>query len=70
MEVIRGSDLNLSKMELGNVASPLLSEEKALNLQVQDITIQLNALSALLIEKGLITREELVSMVYQKKMGL
>jgi type IV pilus assembly protein PilB len=35
-----------------------------------DAKIRLEALTALLIEKGLITREELLNMIYQKKMGL
>ena len=34
-----------------------------------DAKIHLEALTALLIENGLITRDELVSMIYQKKMG-
>jgi hypothetical protein len=37
---------------------------------LQEGRMRLDALSTLLIEKGLITREELVSMIYQKKMGL
>jgi hypothetical protein len=70
MEIIHGSDLNLSKVELGNEACPLLSNEKAFNLEVQDNKMRLDALIAILIEKGLITREELSSMVYLKKMRL
>jgi len=70
MEIIHGSDLNVSNVESGDVTLPLLSKEINLNLEIQDIKIQLNALTALLIEKGLVTREELVSMIYQKKMGL
>lgn len=35
-----------------------------------DSRVRFDALTALLIEKGLITREELVSMIYQKKIGL
>jgi hypothetical protein len=70
MEIIHGSNLNMTKMESGNTASPLLSKEKALNLEVQDNKTRLDALIALLVEKGLITREELASMIYQKKMGL
>jgi hypothetical protein len=37
---------------------------------LQDCKIRIDALTTLLIEKGIITRDELVSMVYQKKMGL
>jgi len=70
MEIIHGSDLNMPKMELDDLASPLLLKEKTLNLEVQDNKMRFDALITLLIEKDLITREELVSMIYQKKMGL
>jgi hypothetical protein len=35
-----------------------------------DNKVRFDALISLLIEKGLITRDEFVSMIYQKKMGL
>jgi len=70
MEIIRGSDLSMPKPEAGGANSPILSREESVNQALQDSRMRLDALSTLLIEKGLITREELVSMIYQKKMGL
>jgi type IV pilus assembly protein PilB len=70
MEIIRGSDLSMPKPEAGGANSPLLSREESVNQALQDNRMRLDALSTLLIEKGLITREELVSMIYQKKMGV
>jgi type II secretion system (T2SS) protein E len=70
MELIRGSDLNMPKLEVGGAHSPILSKEDSVNQALQDSRMRLDALSTLLIEKGIITREELVSMIYQKKMGL
>jgi len=70
MEIIHGSELLMPKGESGDVASPLLSKGTVSTQDVQDNRIRFDALVSLLIEKGLITREELVSMVYQKKRGL
>jgi len=70
MEIIRGSGLNIQNVEPGNAASPLPLKPNDLYLEAQDIKIRLNSLLALLIEKGLIAREELVTMIYQKKTGL
>ena len=70
MEIIRGSDLSMPKPEAGGANSPILSKDELVNQALQDSRMRLDALSTLLIEKGLITREELVSMIYQKKMGL
>jgi len=70
MEIIYGSDLNMPKMESSEVAPPLLSKGKASHEELQDIKMRLDALIALLIENGLIARDELASMIYQKKTGL
>jgi hypothetical protein len=70
MEIIRGSDLNLPKSPASDAASPVLSPEDNAQQSSEDSRMRLDALIALLIEKGLISREELVRMVYQKKMGL
>ncbi len=71
MEVIHGSDLGL-KQEAATGAAPTdVSSKDELEQQAMiDAEIRLEALTALLIEKELITRDELVSMIYQKKMGL
>jgi hypothetical protein len=68
MEIIRGSDLNAKKPE--NASSPILPAEEAAQQTMLDNKIRFDALISLLIEKGLITRDEFVSMIYQKKMGL
>ena len=68
MEIIRGSDLNI-KMEPDR-GSPILPREEAAQQTLVDNKIRIDALISLLIEKGLITRDELVSMIYQKKIGL
>ena len=70
MEIIRGSDLSMPKPEEDSTHSPLLSREESVNQTLQDTRMRIDALASLLIEKGLISREELVSMIYQKKMGL
>jgi type IV pilus assembly protein PilB len=70
MEIIRGSDLSMPKPEAGSAQSSRLSREESVTQALQEGRMRLDALSTLLIEKGLITREELVSMIYQKKMGL
>jgi hypothetical protein len=70
MEIIHGSDLNMSRRDANDQNSPILSKEESLNQALQDSKTRIDALSTLLIEKGLISREELVSMIYQKKMGL
>jgi type IV pilus assembly protein PilB len=70
MEIIRGSDLNMQKTEGHGADSPILSREESAQQALTDSRIRFDALTALLIEKGLITREELVSMIYQKKIGL
>jgi len=70
MEIIHGSDLNMQKDAENDVKSPILSKDELAQQALQDIKIRLEALATLLIEKGLIGRDELVSMIYQKKMGL
>jgi MshEN domain len=70
MEIIHGSDLNMPKVETNDKDSPILSREESQSQAYQDSRTRIEALIALLIEKGLITRDELVSMIYQKKMGL
>jgi len=70
MEIIRGSDLNMPRTEVSEPNSPFQSNEESLNQALRDSKTRIDALTMLLIEKGLISREELVSMIYQKKMGL
>jgi len=70
MEIIREKDLIGSRHAEVDQEHPLLSREVAALQTLNDTKIRLDALIALLIEKKLITREELVSMIYQKKIGL
>ncbi len=68
MELIRGSDLSMTKQN--DESSPILSKDESLQQAFQDNKIRLDALITLLIEKDFFTREELVNMIYQKKLGL
>lgn len=70
MEVIHGSDLNMPKAFTSDASSPVLSREDTAQQSLEDNRQRLDALIALLIEKELITREELISMIYHKKIGL
>jgi len=70
MEVIHGSDLNMPKAFTSDASSPILSREDTTQKSLEDNRLRLDALIALLIDKELITREELVSMIYHKKIGL
>ena len=70
MEIIRGSELNMPKAPEADAASPILSREDAAQQMQADTKVRLDALITVLIEKELVTREELVNMIYQKKMGL
>jgi len=70
MELIRGSELNMPKAPEADAASPILSREDTTKQMQADTKVRLDALITVLIEKGLVTREELVNMIYQKKMGL
>lgn len=69
MEIIRGSELNMPKEEK-DVSSPILTKEESAQQALVDNKIRIDALISLLIEKGVIKRDEIVSMIYQKKMGL
>lgn len=69
MEIIRGSDLNMLK-GAESESSAILSKEDTAQQSQEDNRLRLDALITLLIEKNVIKREELVSMIYQKKMGL
>jgi type IV pilus assembly protein PilB len=68
MELIRGSDLSMAKQN--DESSPILSKDETLQQALQDNKMRVDALITLLIEKEFITREELVNMIYQKKLGL
>jgi hypothetical protein len=70
MEIIRGSDLTMPKAEAQDPSSAILSREETVQQSLQDNKIRVDALISLLIEKGIISRDDLVSMIYQKKMGL
>ena len=70
MEIIRGSDLSMPKSPEADAESPILSREDAIQQTQADTKVRLDALITVLIEKGLVSREELVNMIYQKKMGL
>jgi type IV pilus assembly protein PilB len=69
MEIIHGTDLGMAKQER-DPSSAILSKDESSQQAQLDSKMRLDALISLLIEKGLITREEIVSMIYQKKMGL
>jgi type IV pilus assembly protein PilB len=70
MEVIHGSDLNMAKSNTSDASSSILSREDTAQLSLEDTRLRLDALIALLIDKELITREELVSAIYHKKIGV
>jgi type IV pilus assembly protein PilB len=70
MEIIHGSELNMQKVEPKEPADSILSREETSQQEMTDHKNRLDALISLLIEKGLISREELVKMIYQKKLGL
>lgn len=70
MEIIRGSDLNMPKEQPEEPETALLSKEQTTLQAMQDSKIRMDALISLLIEKGIISRDELMSMIYQKKLGL
>jgi len=68
MEIIRGSDLKMAPA--AGTTSPILAQEETARQELSDSRIRVDALISLLIEKGLITRDELTKMIYQKKIGL
>lgn len=70
MELIRGSDLTSGAGPAQQEASPIIPRDEATRLEQTDTKLRLDALISLLIEKDLITRDDLVKMVYQKKIGL
>jgi len=70
MEIIRGSDLTMLKDADEDPTSPILGREEVAQQSMADTKMRLEALISVLIEKGMITRDELVRRVYQKKMGL
>ena len=70
MEIIRGSDLSMPKAEQAEEQSPVLSREETAQQALLDCRVRIDAVTTLLIEKGILSRDELVSMIYQKKMGL
>ncbi len=69
MEIIRGSDLSMPKSETNDAKSPILSKEETAQQALQDCRVRIDAITSLLVEKGIISRDELVSMIYQKKIG-
>ena len=68
MEIIRGSDLKMAPAT--EQVSPILPQEEAARQELSDSRVRLDALISLLIEKDIITRDELTKMIYQKKIGL
>ena len=70
MELIRGSDLKMERVSASDAASPILSSGDTAKQTMEDYRMRLDAIISLLIEKKLISREEIVSMIYQKKMGI
>ncbi len=70
MEIIRGSDLKMPKGAGADAGSSPQPGDAAAQQAVEVMRLKLDALISVLIEEGLITREKLVSMLYQKKIGL
>ncbi len=70
MELIRGSDLSMERVSASDESSPILSSGDNAKQTLEDYRMRLDAIISLLIEKKLISREEIVSMIYQKKMGM
>jgi len=71
MEIIHGSDLRMMTGAAPAEEQPQMMQQEASESQlINEIKVRFDALSSLLIEKKIITRDELVSMIYQKKMGL
>ena len=68
MEIIRGSDLTMTPT--AGTTLPMMPGEEAARQEQSDSRLRLDALISLLIEKDLITRDELIRMIYQKKIGL
>ena len=69
MEIIFGSDLMMNSNEM-QVAAAAQAQDEASRQGSQEDRLRLDALITLLIEKKIISREDLVKMIYQKKIGL
>jgi hypothetical protein len=70
MEVFHGIDITVPKEVPSASSSPKQSGDGTERHVLPDDRMRLDALITLLIEKKLISREEMVNMVLQKKMGL
>lgn len=68
VEIIHSADITTKKR--AEEFSPIIAPDEAAQQTMSDREVRTDALISLLIEKGIITRDELVRMVYQKKMGL
>jgi type IV pilus assembly protein PilB len=69
LEIISGNDLTLLKEVAPEGSSPTLSKGDTTQPSREGNETRLDALITLLVNKGLITREELAGMVSQKKTG-
>lgn len=69
MEIIHGTDLNMPKKLKSDASSPVLPGGGTEQQMQEDDRMRIDALITLLIEKALITREELVSMIHKRKSG-
>ncbi len=70
MEIIHARDPIKPKKPGTDDDTPLPAKDAAAFQELSDAKMRIDALITLLIEKKIITREELVSMIYQKKIGL
>ena len=66
MEVFHGVDLTMPQEVISVASSPVLSGAAIRQNEQGDDGMRLDALIALLMEKGLFTREELVRMIHKK----
>jgi len=69
MEIIHDSGPNPEMASESGAASSILSRDESRQAMVDD-KIRIDALITLLIEKGLISRDELVNRINLKKMGI
>jgi hypothetical protein len=69
MEVFHGIDITMPK-EVTAASSPLQSGDGTGQHVPPDDRMRLDAIITLLIEKKIISREEIANMIFQKKMGL
>jgi hypothetical protein len=70
MEVFHGIDITMPKEVTSAQSSPLQSGDGTEQHVPPDDRMRLDALITLLIEKKLISREEIANMIFQKKTGL